>query len=280
MVENIGPVKNPLTIIAIFAGLAETSGTVVLPFIEKSIQGTFVWFLIVFPIILIVMFFLTLNFNHKVLYAPSDFEDEENFMRSFVKSTVKDKVDKINEEFVEDDEELVVEEDIIKPEPTLNVTDTDNKNLEFYKSVISKNIQATYFLAEELVLTKLSLLYKKSIDREITFDSGSTRYKFDGLMRDGKDITAIEVKYLNNAKNIELYLSGPLMKLKDIYDSFDAETKRTFKLILAIVTNFDKQTNDLVLLRTTMATNKMNYRIDTKIFNLDELKEEMGLGKT
>jgi len=35
MVDKIGPVKNPLTIIAIFAGLAETSGTVVLPLLKK-----------------------------------------------------------------------------------------------------------------------------------------------------------------------------------------------------------------------------------------------------
>ena len=277
MVEKIGPIKNPLTIIAIFAGLAETSGTVVLPFITKDIQGTFVWFLIIFPTILVILLFITLNFNHRVVYAPSDFEDEENFMRSFVKSTIKDKVDKINEEFIVTEDKSVVVEDDLKTEQNIEVTET--KNIEYYKSLINKNIQATYLLAEELVMTKLSLLYKKPIDRELTFDSGSTRYKFDGFIRDGKELTAIEVKYINNSKNFEIYLSGPLAKLKDIYDFLDTETKRSFKLILAIVTNFDKQTNDLVALRISMITNKMNYRVDVKIYNLDELKEEMGLSK-
>ena len=81
MVEKISPVKNPLTIIAIFAGIAEVSGTVVLPFIDKANQVPFVWFLILFPALLVSLFFLTLNFNNKVLYAPSDYKDDQFFLK-------------------------------------------------------------------------------------------------------------------------------------------------------------------------------------------------------
>ncbi|WLE96850.1 MAG: hypothetical protein QTN59_19500 [Candidatus Electrothrix communis] len=79
MTEKVGTIKNPLTIIAIFAAISEISGTIVLPFINAEHQGLYIWFLMIFPIILVVTFFLTLNFNHKVLYAPSDYKDEENF---------------------------------------------------------------------------------------------------------------------------------------------------------------------------------------------------------
>ncbi|UJP04934.1 MAG: hypothetical protein LZF61_08760 [Nitrosomonas sp.] len=51
--ESPQQVKNPLTLIAIFAGLAEVIAT--------------------------AGFFLTLNFNHRVLYAPGDFKDERHF---------------------------------------------------------------------------------------------------------------------------------------------------------------------------------------------------------
>jgi hypothetical protein len=44
MVEKIGHIKNPLTVIAIFAALAEVSGTVVLPFLDKETQHVYVWF--------------------------------------------------------------------------------------------------------------------------------------------------------------------------------------------------------------------------------------------
>lgn len=74
-------IKNPLTIIGMFAGLAEVAGTVVLPFVEKELQGLFIWYIMGFPTLLVVLFFITLNKNPKVLYAPSDFEDESNFMK-------------------------------------------------------------------------------------------------------------------------------------------------------------------------------------------------------
>lgn len=83
MTENIGTIKNPLTIIAIFAGIAEVSGTVVLPFVYAENQLVFIYFLITFPSVLIVVFFITLNFNNKALYAPSDFNDEENYIKIF-----------------------------------------------------------------------------------------------------------------------------------------------------------------------------------------------------
>ncbi len=83
MLEKISTVKNPLTIIAIFAGIAEVSGTIVLPFIGVENQYIFIWFLIFFPILLLLLFFFTLNFNNKVLYAPSDYQNEENYIKIF-----------------------------------------------------------------------------------------------------------------------------------------------------------------------------------------------------
>lgn len=80
MIEKISPVRNPLTIIAIFSTLSEIASTVALATVGKDLQYIFVWFVMLFPTILIVAFFLTLNFNPSVLYAPSDFTNEEHFI--------------------------------------------------------------------------------------------------------------------------------------------------------------------------------------------------------
>lgn len=79
MLEKIGHIKNPLTVIALFAGIAEVSGTIVLPLLEKEIQSTYVWFLMGFPVLLVGLFFITLWSCHQVLYAPSDFRDDSVF---------------------------------------------------------------------------------------------------------------------------------------------------------------------------------------------------------
>lgn len=81
MVEKIPKVSNPLTIIAIFAGVSEISGTVVLPFLKEENQAIFVWFLMIFPGLLVLLFFFVLLFKHHVLYSPSDFLSDESFLK-------------------------------------------------------------------------------------------------------------------------------------------------------------------------------------------------------
>jgi hypothetical protein len=80
VLEKIKQVSNPLTVISIFAAITEVGATVVLPFIAPASQSIFVWFLIGFPTLLVILFFLTLNFNHRVLYAPSDYREDSSFL--------------------------------------------------------------------------------------------------------------------------------------------------------------------------------------------------------
>lgn len=105
--QGKGTVKNPLTVIAIFAGTAEISGTAVLPLLETNSQSVYIWFLMLFPFTLIALFFITLNWNHRVLYAPSDFKDEDNFINILQKATVKEKLEKAEEELSDIDGENV-----------------------------------------------------------------------------------------------------------------------------------------------------------------------------
>lgn len=62
----------PLTIIAIFAGIIESSALATLPFLSEESQTLYTWFLVGFPFFLTALFFLTLNFNYKSLYKPED----------------------------------------------------------------------------------------------------------------------------------------------------------------------------------------------------------------
>lgn len=87
MIEKIKAINNPLTIIALFAALAEVAGTVSLATIDKSLQQTFIWFVMGFPTLLVLLFFIILIFIPRVLYAPSDFKDEKNFMSTISGAT-------------------------------------------------------------------------------------------------------------------------------------------------------------------------------------------------
>ena len=70
-----------MTVIAIFATLSETSAAISLPFLDDEDKEIYIWFLISFPFYLLFLFFATLNFNYRSLYAPSDFEKGKHFIK-------------------------------------------------------------------------------------------------------------------------------------------------------------------------------------------------------
>jgi len=74
-------ITNPMTVIAIFATLSETSAAISLPFLDNKEREVYIWFLISFPFYLLFLFFITLNFNYRSLYAPSDFEKGKHFIK-------------------------------------------------------------------------------------------------------------------------------------------------------------------------------------------------------
>jgi len=86
-IAQIPHIRNPLTVIGIFAAVAEVSATIALPQLDPNAQATFMWFVMGFPFLLVLLFFATLNFNLKALYAPSDFRDEKNFMTLIARSS-------------------------------------------------------------------------------------------------------------------------------------------------------------------------------------------------
>ena len=92
MLERMKKITNPLTIVGIFAALSEVAGTVTVGLLPMEVQHLFIWFMIGFPSALVLFFFATLNFNPRVLYSPSDYSDEANFMKAVIlRSKLEDK---------------------------------------------------------------------------------------------------------------------------------------------------------------------------------------------
>lgn len=90
-------ITNPMTVIAIFATLSETSAALSLPFLDNKEREVYIWFLISFPFYLLLLFFVTLNFNYRSLYAPSDFEKGKHFIKVLDKVERSDNKDSSEE---------------------------------------------------------------------------------------------------------------------------------------------------------------------------------------
>jgi hypothetical protein len=88
--KKIGISRTPLSIIAIFASLSEIAMTVTLLKIDKEMQSIFIWFVMLFPIILVACFFYTLYTKPAVLFSPLDYENDITYLSSIGKNSETD----------------------------------------------------------------------------------------------------------------------------------------------------------------------------------------------
>lgn len=87
MLKNKRKITNPINIIATIALITETSAAVSLPYLDNDERRIYIWLLIIFPFFLSFLFFITLNFNYRSLYAPSDFDNDQSFLKAFEDNT-------------------------------------------------------------------------------------------------------------------------------------------------------------------------------------------------
>lgn len=190
MVDKVSHIRNPLTVISIFAAIAEISGTTVLPFIAQENQATYILFLMLFPVLLVCLFFITLNFNHKVLYAPSDWKDETNFFRLFGKATPEEQEQKLKDEVAEEAEAEAKE----KPDTSQKKASPPEESRENIAASHRERI-AQYSLAERLVVNRLSKQLNLNFRLGVRFHSATNRrIIFDAVAIDGDKVNAVEVK--------------------------------------------------------------------------------------
>ena len=78
--------RNPLGVIALFvticyliAGLVFSIGLDKLNGAEERLP--FIWFIIIFPVVIFVVFVLLVCYHHEKLYGPTDFKNEDNFVK-------------------------------------------------------------------------------------------------------------------------------------------------------------------------------------------------------
>ena len=129
---DVKKISNPLTIIGMFAVLAELAGTIVLPLLKESdILDKFIWYVMLFPVLLVCLFFYTLWKVPENLYGPTDYSNEDNFIKIMSdKYSVDDSLQNIEDE-ISNLKEIVQE--------TSSSDSKDNKSEdEFYQHLIDK----------------------------------------------------------------------------------------------------------------------------------------------
>lgn len=290
MQNKSGTVKNPLSVIAIFAGIAEISGTLVLPHIAAENQYLFIWFLMIFPFTLVVMFFLTLNWNYKVLYAPSDFKDEEHFM-NLQKASTSEVLDKMRKELAEEDEQSPslsehstqdLKVDLEKAQRLaetaelrfstgrISTKEEREKQKEIVRSINKIRMMETRLL-EDILFDKLQKELDCSIQRDMKLENSNLKFMFDGFIRRGDNLTAIEYKRMNRNTMSSSMSSSLPHRYNEVFQSLTETEKKNFSLILAVATeddpNYMKEYFNRILA-------PLKFKFQVRVYSVDDLSEE------
>jgi hypothetical protein len=271
MVEKITHVKNPLTIIAIFAGLAEVFSTAVTPFLSVEIQYIFIWFLVSFPLILIGLFFITLNFNHKVLYAPSDYKDEQHFISILRPATKQEKENKLKEEIQEDIEINTIEE--IQEEVSECIAEEIQKRIEEQNFGIKYR---HYKVAEKAVLNKIQKEKNIDIHKQVSFDYSNGSTMFDGISYKGQMLNIYEVKILNDNIQYKEIIDNLIHRLSTFIklSKFDAKNIK-----LDIVFLYDRQMKNIEIMKKQIIIFvkdiEKTFEIEVSFYNLETIMKEI-----
>ena len=270
MIENINGVRNPLTIIAIFAGLAEISGTGILPFIAETNQAIYIWFLMIFPVVLVVLFFLTLNFNPRVLYSPSDFRDEANYMKIFEPGSAAQKLLKIQEEVEEESEA----EQVQTSGPHIVSHPKIIKSKAELSEMMNKDPMMRYQLAENLVIDRLTREFGTQPKRDLSLRHRDSRFMFDAVFNRPDGFTVVEVKFYS--KRI------PMVRMRDIinriensFQNLPTSAQKNARLILAIAHEMPKDISEKVKKDIEEIVANSRITIEVRMFSMSELIKDI-----
>lgn len=249
MLEKTPHIKNPLTIIAIFSGIAEVSGTIVLPFLRIETQIIFVWFLIFFPLVLVAAFFWTLWNRNTVLYAPSDYREDKSFIQ-ITHATEKD-VEKI---FIR---ELGNPPNRIENLPVKEKQNNSSEELEYSgygdffsdsRESYNEKIQIIYDTKERARIylkNKIGFNFQRNL--KILGENG---YIFDlGYLTDERIILS-DIMFGNSGLSTgRLYA-----KVESVFSQLPEDQKDNFEYILFII--FNKEKFNQIDVKTTIAIKK------------------------
>lgn len=278
MLEKMGHIKNPLTVIAMFAAIAEVSGAIVLPFISSENQATYIWFLMFFPVVLVLIFFATLNFNHKALYAPSDWKDESNFFRMFSRATPDERQLKLNEEVAEAETAVDSPTQITPPLSSLPPhTETSRQpSISELPIDVAQSNRARivrYQTAEKSAISKLSSDLHLSFRPDIAFHTSKTRKViFDAVAIEQDRVNAVEVKLIFGEMFSRTHSDRILLETERVAKSV-RETGKDFVLHYVAVLDSPKIDKAKIESRLRHYLNDYDYNIKLHIFSMEELQD-------
>jgi len=262
MKNTKGLTKNPLGIIGLFISLIYGFACLVLSTSISNLDSAneripLIWFIIIFPLIILGAFlFLVVN-HHEKLYAPSDFRDDGSFIETMQNRRINEKKDEEINLLVEaknNKEISKIKSPITKNQEEVTTKGDNNK----ITKLSVEELKERYIKSEKWAIKDLELEYNVHFKTNQVISSNGVKLELDAYAITQNQAIISEVKYWQSDKATKPLLLN-LQKFILKFDQFQRAFKsRNLELIIVIV--FDKLTE-----KNTQAIKKFVTELNDKV---------------
>jgi hypothetical protein len=249
--------RNPLGTIALFIVLVYGIAGLVLGVssgsLEPSERQPLVWFLVVFPLVVLVAFYRLVTVHHVKLYAPHDFPDADGFFRALTPSEQKDRLE-------QEIRELETTPGLVEGEKDVPV------EMEGTGLMRGLSTRHAWVLAEEVAFRELESEFGASIQRQVAVAGD---FGVDGVFLDKGKIRIVEIKFTRQPglAHIARRAAEQLGLI--------AENLKPASFIIAIVVEGVPSERELE--RAQEQLKSMPFPVDLRVYDFDELKRKYGV---
>ena len=263
--------RNPLGIIALFIVLVYGIAALVLGVSSNSLQSNerlpLVYFLVFFPVIVLVAFYRLVSNHHVKLYAPYDYQDKEGFFRAL--SPLEQK-QKLEEEIKSLEEETKAGGKSPSVSPKDNMISVEMEGAGILKTISTRH---AYVLAEELAFREIESEFAVSVHRQVAIGRD---HGFDGIFLQYGKPMVIEIKYTKRIEHMKTIWRKELGRFSRIAQTMSPEPSFLF-VVVAEGLNGEQTNVDMGELMK-MAEDA-NLPVGIRFYDFEELKEKYGFAE-
>lgn len=255
--------RNPLGILALFLVLVYGFACLVVGLGTKSLNETerfpLIWFLVLFPILVLWIFYLLVTRHHRKLYAPSDYKDEKFFVTPMPEEVIQARV------------EEEVSAAIAQQMPT---TEPINAKLS---QATTQTLRASYFEAEKLAFKALEQDLGFFIQQQVLIKGSHYKFEFDGFAIVKKTLHFFEVKYFQHPIFKREFIEAALHKVASVAFSssvFDSDKYDEVIFHLVVVVGFRDETIEEFARKLKSRIRSELFAVEYHFYDLEDLRRK------
>lgn len=274
-----GLTKNPLGVVGLFLCLVYGVACVVFLVSGKELvcgeRWVLVWFVALFPCVILLVFYILVTRHHNKLYAPSDYKDEQNFMMmSEARITMR-----LDEQIEKDASPVNIKTGQSgKLGPGLVARQGKTNNVYFNLDE-KKAKRAEYGDAKRLAFLAIEKSIGRPFVKFVKFTVDGKEMEFDGYLEVNDEMHIIDVIYLQTPEKISDYVSDFVRKSIPVFERSDEARKMRKKIWFGVVYAFSREE---LQASGVGGMPVLNYSVQNFMgthalfLNLDELKSTYG----